>query len=106
MKLAFGFVSVLLGGVILTGCDQAKSKAVDQKAAAKVDASVPETVAADKGRTESKRITIGDKAPDWKDLTGTDDKPHSLKDYEKDKAIAIVFTCNTCPVAQAYEDRL
>jgi peroxiredoxin len=106
MKLAFGFVSVVLGGLILTGCDQAKSKAVDQKAAAKVDAKVPETVAADKGRADAKGITIGDKAPDWKDLTGTDDKQHSLKDFEKNKAVAIVFTCNTCPVAQAYEDRL
>jgi peroxiredoxin len=49
---------------------------------------------------------IGAIAPEWENLTGTDDKQHSLKDLADAKAVAVVFTCNTCPVAQAYEDRL
>ena len=56
--------------------------------------------------TEDKELKVGDKAPAWKELTGTDDKQHSLKDLKKSKAVAVVFTCNTCPVAQAYEERL
>ena len=31
---------------------------------------------------------------------------HALGEYKKAKAVAIVFTCNHCPVAQMYEDRL
>ena len=56
--------------------------------------------------TKRRSLTIGDQGPAWENLAGTDDKQHSLKDLEKSKAVAIVFTCNTCPVAVAYEDRL
>lgn len=49
---------------------------------------------------------VGDKAPAWSGLIGVDDKEHSLADLKKAKAVVLVFTCNHCPVAQAYEDRL
>jgi peroxiredoxin len=49
---------------------------------------------------------IGDPAPTWSGLPGTDGKEHSLSDVQKAKAIVVVFTCNHCPVAVAYEDRL
>jgi thiol-disulfide isomerase/thioredoxin len=49
---------------------------------------------------------IGDAAPSFEGLTGTDDKEHSLKEFADAKAVAVVFTCNHCPVAVAYEDRL
>ncbi|MHB8901494.1 MAG: thioredoxin family protein [Thermoguttaceae bacterium] len=49
---------------------------------------------------------IGEKAPDWSGIVGVDDAPHSLADYGKAKAVVVVFTCNHCPVAKAYEDRL
>lgn len=51
-------------------------------------------------------LSIGDQAPAWKDLPGTDDKEHSRDDLPEDKLIAVVFTCNSCPVAAGYEDRL
>jgi peroxiredoxin len=51
-------------------------------------------------------LKTGDPAPGWAGLSGTDDKQHSLADYDQAKAIVMVFTCNTCPVAQAYQDRL
>ena len=54
----------------------------------------------------NKTISVGDKAPAWKDLTGVDDKKHALDDVAKAKAVVVVFTCNHCPVAVAYEDRL
>ncbi|MGQ9589118.1 MAG: thioredoxin family protein [Planctomycetota bacterium] len=54
----------------------------------------------------NKKLSIGDKAPAWKDLIGVDDKTHSLEDVAKAKAVVVVFTCNHCPVAMAYEDRL
>ncbi len=52
------------------------------------------------------KLKIGDAGPAWTALEGTDSKPHSLSDYKKAKALVIVFTCNHCPVAQAYQDRL
>ncbi len=48
----------------------------------------------------------GDAAPGWSGLIGVDDKKHSLDDFKSAKALVVVFTCNHCPVAQAYQDRL
>jgi peroxiredoxin len=52
------------------------------------------------------KVEPGDPAPEWSGLKGVDDKTHSLSDYDDAKAIVLVFTCNHCPVAKAYEDRL
>lgn len=52
------------------------------------------------------KLKIGDKAPDFKDLPGVDGKKHSLSDYADAKIVVVVFTCNHCPVARAYEDRI
>jgi peroxiredoxin len=54
----------------------------------------------------NEKLSIGDAAPAWNDLPGTDDKPHALADLSADKLVAVVFTCNSCPVAAGYEDRL
>jgi peroxiredoxin len=51
-------------------------------------------------------VAIGDIAPDFKDLAGIDDAKHSLADYKDAELIVLAFTCNHCPVAKAYEDRL
>ena len=52
------------------------------------------------------KLEIGNAAPDWSDITGIDGKQHGLADYKDAKLIVLVFTCNHCPVAVAYEDRL
>jgi peroxiredoxin len=49
---------------------------------------------------------IGAAAPAWQNLEGTDGKQHSLKDLADAKAVAVIFTCNSCPVAVDYEERL
>jgi peroxiredoxin len=54
----------------------------------------------------NKVVSIGDAAPDWADLPGVDDKTHSLADYREAKVVVVVFTCNHCPVAKMYEERL
>lgn len=51
-------------------------------------------------------LNIGDKAPTWAGALGIDDKEHSLNEYKDAKLVVMVFTCNKCPVAVAYEDRL
>jgi peroxiredoxin len=54
----------------------------------------------------NKTVNIGDVGADFQNLAGVDDKKHNLADYRDAKAVAIVFICNHCPVAQAYQDRL
>lgn len=51
-------------------------------------------------------LSIGDKAPDWKDLPGVDGKKHSLADLSDKKVVVLVFTCVSCPTAADYEDRI
>lgn len=48
----------------------------------------------------------GQAAPDFQGILGVDDKEHALADYKQAKLVVVVFTCNHCPVAVAYEDRL
>ncbi|MDZ7618633.1 MAG: thioredoxin family protein [Patescibacteria group bacterium] len=49
---------------------------------------------------------VGQKAPGFSGLQGVDDMEHGLDDFAEAKAVVLVFTCNHCPVAKAYEDRL
>jgi peroxiredoxin len=51
-------------------------------------------------------LNIGDKAPAWTDLEGIDGKRHSLADLADKEVVVVVFTCNSCPVATDYEDRI
>lgn len=54
---------------------------------------------------DPKPLEIGAKAPDFS-LPATDGKTYSLRDFDKDNVLVIIFTCNHCPTAQAYEDRI
>jgi peroxiredoxin len=53
---------------------------------------------------DHKVLEIGAAAPDFK-LKGVDGKQYSLASF-KGKVLVIIFTCNHCPTAQAYEERL
>jgi peroxiredoxin len=53
---------------------------------------------------EPKTLVIGSKAPDFK-LQGVDGKTYTLKDFKRG-VLVIIFSCNHCPTAQAYEDRI
>jgi peroxiredoxin len=54
---------------------------------------------------ELKTLAIGASAPDFH-LPGVDGKTHSLSDFAQAKVLFVVFTCNHCPTAQAYEGRI
>ncbi|MFN4261454.1 MAG: thioredoxin family protein [Gemmataceae bacterium] len=51
-------------------------------------------------------IKIGDSAPAYSNLPGVDGKTHSLADLKAKDVLVLVITCNHCPVAVDYEDRL
>lgn len=52
-----------------------------------------------------KPLEIGQPAPDFS-LLGVDDKNYSLKDFGDAEILVVTFTCNHCPTAQAYEERI
>jgi peroxiredoxin len=57
------------------------------------------------GKGEVRTIEIGAPAPDF-DLPGVDGRRHRLADFAAAKVLIVVFTCNHCPTAQAYEGRI
>lgn len=57
------------------------------------------------GRFNAK-LSPGDAAPAWRDLPGTDGRKHSLSDLREHPAVVLLFTCNSCPIAVDYEDRI
>lgn len=48
---------------------------------------------------------VGDAATDFS-LKNVNDKMVSLKDFKDAKGFVVIFTCNHCPFAKAYEDRI
>src|SRR5262245_26998415 len=52
-----------------------------------------------------KTLDIGAQAPDF-NLPAVDGRHYSLKNFADAKLLVIIFTCNHCPTAQAYEDRI
>ena len=54
---------------------------------------------------EVKTLAIGEVAPPFK-LPDVSGKFYTLDDFKDSKVLVMIFTCNHCPTAQAYEDRI
>lgn len=92
---------------LLSACQSDNSPA-DQATDANEISSTAATFVANPQPVPEQEVTtlpIGANAPDF-NLPGIDGKMHSLKDYADAKILLIIFTCNHCPTAQAYEDRI
>ncbi len=50
-------------------------------------------------------LKVGDKAPTFQ-LKSTNEEIVSLEDFNNKKGVIVIFTCNHCPYAKAYEDRI
>ena len=50
-------------------------------------------------------LALGSHAPNF-ELPGVDGKTHKLSDYAPSPILVVVFTCNHCPIAQMYEERI
>jgi thiol-disulfide isomerase/thioredoxin len=50
-------------------------------------------------------LAVDAPAPDF-DLPAVDGRRYSLKDFASARLLVMVFTCNHCPTAQAYEERI
>lgn len=101
-KMRFSLKALGIGflfGSFLIGCQLSQKKPSDQSDVSFIQnpQDVPEQ--------EVKTLTIGSPAPDF-NLPGVDGQYYNLSSFADAKALAIVFTCNHCPTAQAYEDRI
>src|SRR5262245_12413744 len=54
---------------------------------------------------DHKTLPVGSPAPDF-NLLSTEGQMVSLASFAKSKILVVIFTCNHCPTAQAYEDRI
>ncbi len=54
---------------------------------------------------EPKTLELGAAAPDF-NLPAVDGKNYKLADFADANILTIIFTCNHCPTAQAYEERI
>jgi len=52
-----------------------------------------------------KTLEIGTRAPNF-NLPGVDGKNYKLAGFAKADILVVIFTCNHCPTAQAYEERM
>jgi thiol-disulfide isomerase/thioredoxin len=52
-----------------------------------------------------KTLEIGQTAPDF-NLPGVDGRNYKLADFADAEILVVIFTCNHCPTAQAYEERI
>lgn len=50
-------------------------------------------------------LQVGQKAPDF-DLPGVNGRNYKLADFAHANILVVIFTCNHCPTAQAYEERI
>lgn len=50
-------------------------------------------------------LKLGAQAPDFQ-LPATDGKTYALKDFADAKVLVVIFTCDHCPTAQYYEERI
>jgi peroxiredoxin len=79
------FLSVILVGLLWTSCwGQSRGKSAAE---------------------EPKTLEIGEHAPDF-NLSGVDGRNYKPADFAQADILVVIFTCNHCPTAQAYEDRI
>ena len=50
-------------------------------------------------------LAIGSPAPEF-NLPGVDGKNYTLSSFRNANILVVIFTCNHCPTAQSYEDRI
>ena len=89
------FYSLVFSSVLFSSCGEKTTKE-------KFDFTAKPVVVE---KREVKPLSIGESAPDF-NLPGSDGRYYSLSDFDDSDVLAIIFTCNHCPTAQAYEERI
>lgn len=102
-KLYLNFTFLGLFFLTFSYCNSGTADGVKTEPSSKIG----KTVKLKKGMKKdvAPALEVGDIAPDF-ELKGVDGKMMSLADYKDAKGYIITFTCNHCPYAVMYEDRL
>lgn len=58
-----------------------------------------------RGQISHPILPLGSPAPNFS-LPGVDGKVHKLSDYASSPILVVIFTCDHCPIAQMYENRI
>jgi len=96
--------TVLLSGILITSNSCKQGSVSTEDSATAVDSPfVARPVAVPK--QDVKTLEIGQTAPDFR-LPDVNGKYVSLSDFKDSDVLVIIFHCNHCPTAQAYEDRM
>jgi len=91
----------------MVGCNSSE-QTTDTATTDQEEPEVEVTFAANPQPVEERAVTtleIGANAPDFT-LPNVDGKMYSLSDFDEAEVLVMIFTCNHCPTAQAYEDRM
>lgn len=89
--------------LITSGCTKPKQETDAPASVSKEVGFVPNPQHVPK--QDVKILEIGQVAPDFS-LPDVSGKFYSLADFKDSNILVIIFTCNHCPTAQAYEDRM
>lgn len=97
---------ILILPLFFTSCGGGSDQAFQDitEALDSVAQDIEETNAATENSTK-KGYGVGDYATDFS-LMNIDDQKVALTDYDEAKGFIVIFTCNHCPYAVAYEDRI
>jgi len=95
-KVKLTFLSLIVGFVVVSCKKEAKT---DQ------EEPIEEITATQSEKIKASGYQIGDIATDFS-LKNVDDQNVSLSNYADAKGFIVIFTCNHCPYAVAYEDRI
>ena len=103
-------VFLLFGAILLTIFSGCQTKTKEAQTKENVDAVISEEIGFVSQPKEIKKrdvvtLAIDSAAPNFK-LPGIDGRYYNLESFAKSKVLVIIFTCNHCPTAQAYEDRM
>jgi len=86
-----------------------KGTSVQCVAGALLVAAIPLILAAEEGKRAGKfnaTLRLGDVAPTFEALPATDGKSYGSAEFAAVRVVVVAFTCNSCPYAVDYEDRL
>ena len=98
-------LALATAGVLSWSCSAPKSDKSSAEVAAVQEATFFTASPQEVPEQEVTTLAIGASAPDF-NLPGTDGRYYQLSDFDASQVLVIVFTCNHCPTAQAYEDRI
>ena len=98
------FLFLFVTGILLSACGDTAPQNKEGETV-KINVKKPDTAPEAVKVVEKTGYKIGDTAADFK-LQNVDGEMVSLSDYKDAKGFIVTFTCNHCPYAIMYEDRL